>query len=200
MLDIARLYICNNEVLTVPHISSTEKHNECCFRESKESLHNTCRRFGRCVAKNTCTQQNNLTFLQNCLGSDYSSIAEKERKKRHQLMKGWMLSIIIQARLRSTVTEGRMLSLITGCPGIGGTLSGYFALKAQDSGLWLSSAECSRAPFSISQASASYVRPQWNRIKTCLDNFCLSLPDQWQQTSRLTCKFYFWVLYYKVWV
>lgn len=71
-----------------------------------------------------------------------------------------MLSIIIQARLRSTVTEGRMLSLITGCPGIGGTLSGYFALKAQDSGLWLSSAECSRAPFSISQASASYVRPQ----------------------------------------
>lgn len=40
------------------------------------------------LLKNTCTQQNNLTFLQNCLGSDYSSIAEKERKKRHQLMKG----------------------------------------------------------------------------------------------------------------
>lgn len=95
----------------VPHISSTENTMSFVFRESKESLHDTCRSFGRCVAKNTCTQQNNLTFLQNCLGSDYSSIAEKERKKRHQLMKGWMLSIIIQARLRSTVTEERMLSL-----------------------------------------------------------------------------------------
>lgn len=40
-----------------------------------------------------------------------------------------MLSIIIQARLRSTVTEERMLRLVTGCSVIEGTLSGYFVLK-----------------------------------------------------------------------
>lgn len=43
-----------------------------------------------------------------------------------------MLSIIIQARLRSTVTEERVLSLITGCSVIEGTLSGYFVLEAEN--------------------------------------------------------------------
>lgn len=43
-----------------------------------------------------------------------------------------MLSIIIQARLRSTVTEERMLSLITGSSVIEGTLSGYFVLEAEN--------------------------------------------------------------------
>lgn len=43
-----------------------------------------------------------------------------------------MLSIIIQARLRSTVTEERMLSLTTGCSVIEGTLSGHCVLKAQN--------------------------------------------------------------------
>lgn len=37
-----------------------------------------------------------------------------------------MLSTILKARLRSTVTEERMLSLITNCSVIEGTLSGYF--------------------------------------------------------------------------
>lgn len=44
-------------------------------------------------------------------------------------MKGWMLSTILKARLRSTVTEERMLSLITNCSVIEGTLSGYFVWK-----------------------------------------------------------------------
>ena len=125
---IARLYIWSPTGTT--HFFHRE-HNELCF-EGKQRIftHDTCSSFGRCVAKNTCTQQNNLTFLQNCLGSDYSSIAEKERKKRYQLMKGWMRSTVLKARLRSTVTEGRMLSLITNCSVIEGTLSGYFLLKA----------------------------------------------------------------------
>lgn len=53
----------------------------------------------------------------------------------------------------------------------------------EPSGLWLSSSECSRAPFIISKASTSYRRLQWKGIQTCLGSFRLSLPDYWQQTS-----------------
>ena len=41
---------------------------------------------GRCVSKKrTCTQLNTLKFLQNGLGSGYSSIAEKERERKSAL-------------------------------------------------------------------------------------------------------------------
>lgn len=67
------------------------------WRGSKESLHMIhaalwgdvlLKTHARNKGRKKKQKTNNLTFLQNCLGSDYSSIAEKERKKRYQLMKG----------------------------------------------------------------------------------------------------------------
>lgn len=170
---IARLYIWSPTGTT--HFFHRE-HNELCF-EGKQRIftHDTCSSFGRCVAKNTCTQQNNLTFLQNCLGSDYSSIAEKERKKRYQLMKGWTLSTVLKARLRSTVTEERMLSLITDCSVIEGTLSGYLVLKAGRSGARLSSPERSRAAF-ISSTGQHSLPKAAKGSQGRLESSCASLP------------------------
>lgn len=69
-----------------------------------------------------------------------------------------------------------MLSLVTGCSVIEGTLSGYFVLKAQNP-LDYGSALLNAAELSIIiKASTSYRRLQ-QKIQTCLESFCLSLPD-----------------------
>lgn len=105
----ALLHLCTSQVLPAAHVSSTENTMSFVWRGSKESLHMIhaalwgdvlLKTHARNKGRKKKQKTNNLTFLQNCLGSDYSSIAEKERKKRYQLMKGWMQSTVLKARLK----------------------------------------------------------------------------------------------------
>lgn len=114
---------------------------------------------------------------------------KKEKASVHE-------SIFRQARLRSTVTEERMLSLITGCSVVEGTLSGYFVLKAQNP-LYQGWALLKAAELPLSSAkpgdrSEKELRP----VQTALGVLCLTSSKS--QVS-LICNLYFQVLYYAVW-
>lgn len=137
--------------------------------------HDTCRSFGRCVAKKHMhtTKQPYISaklfrkrLLQYCWKGkkEKASVNERMNAKYHYTSK---------TKINSD--RERMLSLVTSCSVIEGTLSGYLFLKPRT--LWIMAQLFWMQQSSLSSAKPALPTEDCSKKFTRLESFCLSLPD-----------------------